>query len=300
MSQATPRHPKTSYLLTRRVAERHLRLIERSGRKVEDLFRYAIGKAQAAHGVAVHAVCVMGNHWHAVVTDVEANIPDFARDVHSLVGRAINAEDEASDGLWDRRGTSYVAIESEEDVWRYLVYTVTNPVQALLVKSHAEYPGLVTRPGQTVRTMDARRPRLRFFKRSRLKRIERLSLSIPPALAHLTPVEFRNELGFRVRVEEALLQERAKAEGKTFLGRRAILRMRRDQPPRTRERGGRLRPTLAESNRTRRIERLTALKLFRQQYAVARALWLQGLEAVFPAGTFQLRGYPGVVVADTS
>lgn len=232
-----------------------------------------------------------------MVSDRVANIPDFARDLHSLIGRALNAKHGELDGLWDKRPTNYLDIESAEDTFRCLVYLITNPVRSCLVKTCREYPGLVTLPGQAARTTFAMRPRLKLFKRSKMRPMERLTLTVPPALSHLTPVQFRQELASRVAVQEALLQEKAKAEGKTFLGRRALLRMRRDQPPKTRERGGRLIPSIAESNRKRRIERLIALKVFRQLYCIARRAWLDGdPDALFPVGTFQLRGCPGVVV----
>ena len=52
-----------------------------------------------------------------------------------------------------------------------------------------------------------------------MARVEKLELSIPPALSHLTRHEFRTELAFRVKLQETLLQEKAKAEGKTYVGR---------------------------------------------------------------------------------
>ena len=78
--------PGTTYLLTRRCTQRRFMLVPRG--IVPELFGGCVALAAERHGVLVHAVTVMSNHYHAVVTDRHGNIPEFCRDVHSLSARA--------------------------------------------------------------------------------------------------------------------------------------------------------------------------------------------------------------------
>ena len=59
--------PGTTYLLTRRCTQRRFMLVPRS--IVPQLFGGCVALAAERHGVLVHAVTVMSNHYHAVVTD---------------------------------------------------------------------------------------------------------------------------------------------------------------------------------------------------------------------------------------
>ena len=79
--------PGTTYLLTRRCVQRRYTLVPRG--VVPKLLGYCVALAAERHGVEVHAVTCMPNHWHAVVTDVHGTIPEFCRDVHSLSARAL-------------------------------------------------------------------------------------------------------------------------------------------------------------------------------------------------------------------
>ena len=57
--------PGTTYLLTRRCS--HFMLVPRG--IVPELFGHCLALAAERHGVLVHAVTVMSNHYQAVVTD---------------------------------------------------------------------------------------------------------------------------------------------------------------------------------------------------------------------------------------
>ena len=57
--------PGTTYLLTRRCS--HFMLVPRG--IVRELFGYCVALAAERHGVLVHAITIMSNHYHAVVTD---------------------------------------------------------------------------------------------------------------------------------------------------------------------------------------------------------------------------------------
>ncbi len=50
--------------------------------------------------------------------------------------------------------------------------------------------------------------------------------------------------------------------------------------------------------KTTRVEALQRDRAFQEAYQVALKQWLAGLPAVFPAGTYKLRGKPGAVILE--
>ena len=81
--------PGTTYLLTRRCTQRRFMFVPRG--IVPKLFGYCVALAAERHGIELHAATCMSNHYHAVLTDPEGRVCEFARDVHSLTARALNA-----------------------------------------------------------------------------------------------------------------------------------------------------------------------------------------------------------------
>ena len=61
-----------------------------------------------------------------------------------------------------------------------------------------------------------------------------------------------------------------------------------------------LRPRVAARSVWARVEALQRNRAFIDAYRTARAAWLAGLEAVFPPGTYWLRRFASVVVAEPS
>jgi putative transposase len=287
--------PGTTYLLTRRCVQRRYTLVPRG--VVPKLLGYCVALAAERHGVEVHAVTCMPNHWHAVVTDVHGTIPEFCRDVHSLSARALNAHLGRWEALWSSQRLSLVELIDAPDVWDKLVYTLTNPVEAGLVARSSEWPGLRTRPvdmGREPRIF--KRPRTAFFRRSRLPREVRLQLTVPGMLESSDPQAFARELQARVAAREEAIRGKMAAAGRRFMGAHEVQRQRRDARPKTHElRRGR-HPTVASRDRTRRLGALERLRRFRDAYRAALERWQKhGGPVRFPEGTYKLRGYPGVM-----
>ncbi len=96
--------PGTTYLLTRRCTERRYLLVPRG--VSPKLVGYCIALAAARHGVVLHAVMVMSNHWHAVLTDSDGYVTEFARDVHALIARSLNAHYGRWESFWSSQRLS--------------------------------------------------------------------------------------------------------------------------------------------------------------------------------------------------
>jgi REP element-mobilizing transposase RayT len=256
-----------------------------------------VALAAERHGVEVHAVTCMSNHWHAVVTDPYGRIPEFSRDVHSLSARALNAHLGRWEALWSSQRLSLVELVDAPDVWDKLVYTLTNPVEAGLVARSAEWPGLRTRPVDMTRDPRIfKRPRTTFFRRSRLPKEARLCLTVPPLLEPLDARSFAQELQERVAAREAELRERMAAAGRGFMGAHQVRRQRRDGRPKTHEQRRGRHPTVASRDRVRRLGALERLRRFRGAYRAALERWRKREGPVsFPEGTYKMRDYPGVI-----
>ena len=124
--------PGTTYLITRRCAQRQFLL--KPSRRTNQLVRYCLADAARHTGVLLHAVCCMSNHWHGVVTDPFARLPEFLERFHRLFARAQNASLGRWENLWSSDKTSVVALVSDEDVLDKMAYTVANPTAAGLVR----------------------------------------------------------------------------------------------------------------------------------------------------------------------
>ncbi len=287
--------PGTTYLLTRRCTQRRFMLVPRG--IVPKLFGYCVALAAERHGIQVHALTVMSNHWHAVVTDPHGRIPEFSRDVHSLSARALNAHLGRWEALWSSQRLSLVDLVDAPDIWDKLVYTLTNPVEAGLVSRSAEWPGLRTRPGDVTRApVVFKRPRTRFFRRSGLPAEVELRLTIPPSIESHDAHAFAQHLQKRVAAREAAIRGRMEAAGRRFMRASDVKRQRRDARPKTHERRRGCDPAVASRNRTRRLGALEQLRRFRDAYRAALDRWRQRTGPVrFPEGTYKMRDYQGVI-----
>jgi putative transposase len=103
-----------------------------------------------AHGVAVHAYVLMGNHFHLLVTpDSTESLPRMMQAVGRSYVRYFNQRHGRSGTLWEGRYRSTL-IQSERYLLACMAYIDLNPVRAGLAgrptdwpwSSHAHYLGL--------------------------------------------------------------------------------------------------------------------------------------------------------------
>ncbi len=294
--------PDSTYMLTRRCAGRMFRFVPRP--KLKQIFGYCLAVAAERHGILLHAYVVLSSHWHALATDPHGVICDFIRDLHSLIARAVNAHQGRWESLWSSEKTSLVKLDSANDVMRKAEYILTNVVSAGLVDTGTKWPGLRSTAADALRKSGRvfHRP-TGFFRghdKASLPETARIDVVVPPQFGDRSPREFVDRLQEAVRAREQALREQTKSEGRTFLGVRRAKAQRFTSRPKTRApRRGR-NPTIAASDKDRRIALLAALTKFRHRYREARMAWLNGDHGVvFPAGTLQLARYPGVRVQGT-
>jgi len=287
--------PGRSYLVTRRTTQRQFLL--RPSRETNRNVRYCLALAAERTGVVLHAVCVMSNHWHGVVTDPEARLPEFIEHFHKLLAKAQNALLDRVENLWSSNKTSLVLLTSEQDVLEKMAYTLANPTAAGLVKSPEEWPGVISSRFGDEHAVEM--PDSFFDDEGKLPESVELKTVRPQIFTSLSDSELylrlREEVAVRVRAARELL---ARA-GRSFLGRNVVLRQSVDATPAKEESRRTLNPRFAASSTSGRIAAIRCLRDFLRSYRQAWNDWRGGnRDRKFPAGTYALRLRAGAICED--
>jgi hypothetical protein len=149
----------------------------------------------------------------------------------------------------------------------------------------------------TGRCLRARRPWHFFRPDGPMPDDVEMRLTIPPALG--PEAEVLAELRERVQAVEAGHDAERRRTGRRVLGRRAVLQQSWRGFPSSVEPRRNLRPQVASRSKWHRIEALLRNRAFIEDYIRARDAWREGDLVAFPPGTYWLRRFANVVVAET-
>ncbi len=274
--------PGSTYLVTRRCTQRQFLLVP--SRRTTQIFHYCLAYAARRTGVEIHAVVVMSNHYHLVVTDPNGFLPLFVECLNKLVAKCVNASLGRWENFWASEPASYVRLLDGEAIIDKLAYLLANPVEAALVEHGVEWPGLrLGRPGR----YSARRPDIFFREEGAMPKSVELHLVAPPGLAGR---DAQTRIKHAVAEREREARTRIRREGRSFLGVRAVLRQNPFESPLTFEARRQLSPRIASRNKWLRVETLARCVEFVRDHSRALASWLEGKRnVVFPAGTYMMR-----------
>ena len=286
--------PGKSYLLTRRCTQRQFLL--KPSRRTNHLVRYCLAVAASKTGVLLHAVCVMSNHWHGVVTDPFARLPEFLEHFHRLLAKAQNASLGRWENLWSSDKTSVVLLVSDDDVLEKMAYTIANPTAAGLVRSPREWPGVITtRVGERC-TVDM--PDVFFDPEGVLPASISLEFTRPPIYPQLDIATLARHLATAVERHVRNAREGLAQAGRKFLGANAVRQQPFDGTPNTTEPRRKPNPRIAARHTPERVQAIRNLVAFLRDYRAAWHAWRQGKsDQIFPAGTYALRIYARVACA---
>jgi putative transposase len=282
-------------MISRRCLDRMFLL--RPCKATNELFGYILAVAVQKHGILLHAICVMSDHFHLVLTDPQGRLPAFEQYLDSLVARAFNALYGRWDYFWAAGSYSAVTLVGPSDVLDKTAYVLANPVRAGLVRRGADWPGLWSSPerigGAPLRLQ---RPDHFFRKDGPMPESVDLTLVCPPGFESVDA--FRRELEATLRAREDEAAQELAAAGRTFVGARKVLAQRHDARARSEEPRRGLNPRVACRDRWKRIETLQRLKEFQVAYREAWRAFARGVrDAVFPHGTYWMRVTWGVSCA---
>ena len=287
---------RRSYLTTRRCTQRQFLL--RPSPLTNQIIQYCLALAAERTRILLHAVCFMSNHWHGVLTDPEARLPEFLEIFHKLVAKAQNASLGRWENLWSSDKTSVVLLVSDTDVIEKMAYALANPTVAGLVKSPEEWPGLISKRFGESREVEM--PDHFFDHGGELPEILTLRFVRPQIFGELSDAQ----LQARLNVEVAKLVKRGREDmalrGLPFAGRNAVLRQSFSAAPKTPAPRRNPSPRIAAKSTPARVNAIRRMLDFVREYRAAWTQWRNGNRAsVFPAGTYALRICARVAFAPT-
>lgn len=282
------------WLLTRRCTQGLCLL--RPDLQTNEIFDYCLADAARRSGVQVVGYQALSNHYHAVVHDPEARLPEFMEHLNKFAARALNVHWQRKENVWSTDPTCATHLVNPSDVMAKLLYTLANAVAADLVDHVADWPGAnsysAMLSGEPIQTM---RPVVFFRKNGPMPEAVSLVLVRPPGYEKLSQEEWANYLREQVRiVEDRTRAERVK-KGKSVLGRLGVLRTSPTEASKTQFPRGKIHPEVACKETDARVNALLGLKAFRAAHEEARLqLKANVLEVVFPYGTYKMRimGHP--------
>jgi REP element-mobilizing transposase RayT len=294
MSKPRPVIPGTSYFITRTCSQRQFLL--RPSIEVQHAVEYCLGYAASRNGVLIHAICVLSNHIHMVVTDVRGELPAFMEWFHGYVARSLNAHYGRSENFFSPGSYGRVEPISREDVLDKMVYTLANPVAAGLVSRGEHWPGVRSKT-LTEGAYSKKCPRPRFFFRPNSKLPESVTLTIerPPGFEDMTEREFGELYSHAVETRECQTRALMRQAERRFLGIEAVMAQDPLDSPRTPREPSGVRPRVASKDKKARAEKLRAMGQWLQAYRDAARDFAAGIrDALFPSGTYWMRIHCGV------
>jgi putative transposase len=276
--------PGETYLITRRCYQRTCRL--RPSAETNRIFLYCLAHAANRTGVAVHAVCVLSNHHHLVVTDIRGVLPDFLRELHRLTAKAMNASQGQWENLWAAEPCNAVRLVTDEDVEDKIAYVVTNPVAAGLVKQPEQWPGVLAWGEKSICVA---RPASYFLQEGTCPPEQTLRIERPRTLDGRpgVPREWRDRVARAIALKVAAAHRALHQAGREFLGRASVLGVSFVQRARAYEARFGVIPTFAAKARAVRDALRRVERYFRVRYRKALEQWRDGVREVeFPPGTW--------------
>ena len=247
-------------------------------------------------GVLVHAACFMSNHWHGVVTDPDARLPEFLEMFHKLLAKAQNASLGHWENFWSSDKTSVVLLVSEADVLEKMAYTLANPTVAGLVKSPTEWPGVISRRFGEERTIEM--PDVFFDDNGELPDTVALKFVRPAIFGALSDAQLDAKLADAVSKLVKRARDDQALRGLPFVGRNAVLRQSFSATPKTPAPRRNPSPRIAAKSTPARVAAIRRMLEFVGAYRKAWTEWRDGnRRVVFPAGTYALRIFGGVECA---
>lgn len=150
-------------MISRRTTRRHFLLRPDADGSIQTLYWYTTAVLAQKFGIRLHAVQMMSTHVHEVLTDVRGNLPAFLRERNRAFANALKCYRKWPEEVFQRAAANCVAIHGETALLSQIAYTLTNCVEAGLVKSPEEWPGVsVSANDIGSRVVRAPRPKVYF------------------------------------------------------------------------------------------------------------------------------------------
>lgn len=265
--------------------------------RLVDFIGYCLAHAANKYGIQVHACVMMSNHYHADVTDLHARLPAFKQLFHSMIARGLNAMHGRGDSFWSGEESCDTTRPTDDQTLQDLVYTITNPVKAGLVRWSRLWPGFSTQGWRFGETRTFKRPDWFFDKAGEMPEAISLTLARPAIFLELSDDELYEKLEQEVRRRELQHQDELRREGRRFMGAYKLARQPWNRAPKSFRERFKVTPKVASSCQWMLLAQLQRNREWEREYAAARELLRAGLPAVYPRGTYWMKHFARVDVA---
>lgn len=232
-------YPEGTFTLQRRVVFRQFFL--KPTKRCREIFWYVLAHAAQKHGIRIHEMVVMSNHYHVVLTDPRGELSDFVQLLDSLLARAMNRVIDRQGIFWESEPFCAPRAVSPEAVLEGCVYALTNMVATPLVKRGQQWEGVTTWNLEYGDKVVHRRPDI-FFSEEMPAELE-FTLVRPPGVRIDLDDRACRALVREVahEREEALVAEHRR-HGRRIIGMRAVKKQRYEDTPTSQNVWGALRP----------------------------------------------------------
>lgn len=299
MSEPREILPGKTWLITRSIIFQYLLL--RPDAATTNLVYYVLAHVAEKYGILVHALCVMSDHHHMIVTDVRGNLPNFMMELHRLLAVSLKQLRRWKGPIWDGQRTSAVTLETPDAIIQETAYVLANPVNAGLVEDEPEWPGAKSSLEQLGGgTITAKRPNFYFSGKNKQWRDEiTLEFSLPPGVDDAE--KFRRMVGAEYETLKKQAHKMMRASGRRFHGAKRAMLVSPLQRAKTPRPEGGLNPRFAvgRGNKEALMECIAKRREFINHYRRALERWRAGeRDVVFPPGTWWMRVFHKVKTAD--
>jgi putative transposase len=280
-----------THLLTRRTYQRTFRL--RPDALTNQIAMYCLAWTAAKYGMLIHAIVILSNHHHLALTDPNGRLPEFLRDFHRSLAKALNVSQRECENLWSAEHASAVLLPTLDDLIDKIAYAVANPVAAGLVEHPSQWPGvLMWEPGSSV---VVKRPEVYFDPNGSAPESVELRISTPP---NVDPEEWAARVRRAVDEKVASARQEVLDQGMRFLGAAAVMGKSFLDRAKSYEAKRSINPMLAARDVFVRKAYQRILRQFYRDYAAALARWQDGDRLVeFPFGTWWMGVHHRAIVA---
>jgi len=304
MSKAHRYLPGTFYEVTRRCVERGHKLTPNyaSGRKyassVEQLYKYATARYAKRYGIEVIAVCVMSNHVHEILFDRSGKISQFLQARNKMLADTVKVRYGLPSNVFDKPDGTYNQLEGATAIASKIAYVIANPVEAGLVSSPDEWPGMISAVEDLFgATSVVARPREYLAQKDRINApTAQFRVGVPQEAVELFGTVTNMAMQVASHLSKKIKAARRRHSGK-FAGRLRVLATNPHSRAKTYEKFGDRVPRLTTGGDLATAKRIIAeIRAFRKAYRLALAAVKAGKRRVtFPAGTGKMHftyGYP--------
>jgi REP element-mobilizing transposase RayT len=285
-------------MVTRRVVLR-THLLRPDGR-LNEMFLYVLAVIAKRFGVVIHAVVILSNHIHIILSDPHGHVSPFMCEFFRLTALNVKVQRKWDGPVWDHRKPSVVQLRTLQAVIEKLAYVMANPVEAGLVQRAHQWPGVTTTPEDLgTKQFTAKRPE-GYFDVDNPQWPEQATLELAALQCPLSLEQLRCQVTAELEWLESRAHAATKAKCSRVLGAERVLSASPYEHSSSWEPIRERNPHFAvgRGQRAAFFEAVQATRAFRKDYREAFTQWCAGMrDVVFPAGTWLMRVLHNVRVA---